>query len=173
MKKSCNHATILKVLHVWQGVLIRSCYQIEVMVITTRPPRPHPFCEPCAKRMPMVMLNDRQYWQINLNFAWAISSFSGSKWWPFAKTAGLRTRGGHAQLFFESAIANPQLAGSTYAITIPQLFKEMLFRNCNFFWSLQLEGELHFHNFQLIFGCGIWLIHEKNWEVKNLMLLSL
>jgi hypothetical protein len=40
-------------------------------------------------------------------------------------------RGGHAQLFFESAIAIPQLEGSTSAIAIPQLFKEMLLRNRN------------------------------------------
>jgi hypothetical protein len=40
-------------------------------------------------------------------------------------------RGGHAQLFFESAIAIPQLEGSTSAIAIPQLFKEMLLRNHN------------------------------------------
>jgi hypothetical protein len=33
-------------------------------------------------------------------------------------------RGGHTQLFFESAIATPQLEGSTSAIAIPQLFKE-------------------------------------------------
>jgi hypothetical protein len=31
------------------------------------------------------------------------------------------SRGGHAQLFFESAIAIPQLEGSTSAIAIPQL----------------------------------------------------
>jgi hypothetical protein len=41
------------------------------------------------------------------------------------------TRGGDAQLFFESAIAIPQLEGNTSAIAIPQLFKEMLLRNCN------------------------------------------
>jgi hypothetical protein len=48
-------------------------------------------------------------------------------------------RGGHAQLFFESAIATPQLEGSTSAIAIPQLFKECCsatatpqFRNHNF-----------------------------------------
>jgi hypothetical protein len=41
------------------------------------------------------------------------------------------TRGGHAQLFFESAIAIPQLEGSTFAIAIPQLFIEMLLRNRN------------------------------------------
>ncbi len=40
-------------------------------------------------------------------------------------------RGGQAQLFFESAIAIPQLEGSTSAIAIPQLFKEMLLRNRN------------------------------------------
>jgi hypothetical protein len=33
--------------------------------------------------------------------------------------------------FFESAIAIPQLEGSTSAIAIPQLFKEMLLRNRN------------------------------------------
>jgi hypothetical protein len=43
-----------------------------------------------------------------------------------------KTRGGHAQLFFESAIAISQLEGSTSAIAIPQLFKEMLLRNRNY-----------------------------------------
>jgi hypothetical protein len=48
------------------------------------------------------------------------------------------SRGGHAQLFFESAIATPQLEGSTSATAIPQLFKEFCsatpqFRNRNFF----------------------------------------
>jgi hypothetical protein len=33
-------------------------------------------------------------------------------------------RSGHAQLFFESAISIPQLAGSTSAIAIPQLLKK-------------------------------------------------
>ncbi len=41
------------------------------------------------------------------------------------------SRGGHAQLFFESAIAIPQLEGSTSAIAISQLFKKMLLRNRN------------------------------------------
>jgi hypothetical protein len=40
-----------------------------------------------------------------------------------------KSRDGQAQLFFEPAIAIPQLEGSTSAIAIPQLFKEMLFRN--------------------------------------------
>jgi hypothetical protein len=40
-------------------------------------------------------------------------------------------RGGHAQLFLESAIAIPQLEGNTSAIAIPQLFKAMLLRNRN------------------------------------------
>ncbi len=43
----------------------------------------------------------------------------------------VRTRDGHAQLFFESAIAIPQFEGGTSAIAIPQLVKEMLLRNCN------------------------------------------
>jgi hypothetical protein len=60
------------------------------------------------------------------------------------------TRGGHTQLFFESAIAIPQLERSTSAIAIPQLFKKCCsatpqFRNRNFFQksatsSLQLES---------------------------------
>jgi hypothetical protein len=40
-------------------------------------------------------------------------------------------RGGHAQLFFESAIAIPQLEGSSSTIAIPQLLKDMLLRNRN------------------------------------------
>ncbi len=43
----------------------------------------------------------------------------------------VRARGGHAQLFFESAIAIPQLEGSSSAIAITQLFKDMLLRNRN------------------------------------------
>jgi hypothetical protein len=43
----------------------------------------------------------------------------------------LNTRAGHAQLFFESAIAIPQLEGSTSAIAILQLCKGMLLRNRN------------------------------------------
>jgi hypothetical protein len=41
------------------------------------------------------------------------------------------SRGGYAQLFLESAIAIPQLEGSSSAIAIPQLFKNMLLRNHN------------------------------------------
>jgi hypothetical protein len=44
---------------------------------------------------------------------------------------GVFIRAGHAQLFFESAIAIPQLEGITSAIAIPQLFKAMLIRNHN------------------------------------------
>jgi hypothetical protein len=49
----------------------------------------------------------------------------------------VNSSGGHAQLFFESAIAIPQLVESISAIAIPQIFKEMLLqpqlRNRNFF----------------------------------------
>jgi hypothetical protein len=55
-------------------------------------------------------------------------------------------RGGQAQLIFESAIAIPQLEGSTSAIAIPQLLKKCCsatatpqFRNRNFVWSPQLQ----------------------------------
>jgi hypothetical protein len=40
-------------------------------------------------------------------------------------------RGGHVQPFFESAIVIPQLEGSTSAIAIPQLLKEIMLRNRN------------------------------------------
>jgi hypothetical protein len=39
------------------------------------------------------------------------------------------TRGGPVQLFFDPAIAIPQLEGSTSAIAIPQFFKEILLHN--------------------------------------------
>jgi hypothetical protein len=55
-------------------------------------------------------------------------------------------RGGHEQLFFESAIAIPQLEESTSAIALPQLLKKCCsatanpqFRNRNF---------LEVHNFK-------------------------
>jgi hypothetical protein len=60
--------------------------------------------------------------------------------------AFLVIRGGHAQLFFESATAIPQLERSTSAIAIPQLFKKCCsatatpqFRKRNFFRSPQLQ----------------------------------
>ncbi len=70
-------------------------------------------------------------------------------------------RGGHAQLFFESAIAIPQLEGSISTIAILQLFKEMLLRNRNpaiphlQFFLKTATWALQFHNFWHIFGCGI------------------
>jgi hypothetical protein len=63
--------------------------------------------------------------------------------------------------FFESAIEILQFEGSTSAIAIPQLFKEMLLPNCNcncaipqshFFYSTQYES---FRIFRHIFGHGI------------------
>ncbi len=60
--------------------------------------------------------------------------------------SSITVRGGHAQLFFESAIATTQLEGITSAIAIPQLFKECCsatvtpqFLNRNLFWSPQLQ----------------------------------
>jgi hypothetical protein len=73
----------------------------------------------------------------------------------------LISRGGHAN-FFRSAIAIPQREGSTSAMAIPQLFKEMLLRNRNssivFFLksatsSPQLESFLP--HFRHIFGRGV------------------
>jgi hypothetical protein len=93
-------------------------------------------------------------------------------------------RGGQAQLFFESAIAIPQLEGSASAIAIPQLFKEMLLRNRNtaipqsefFLKSATSSPQLESFN-SVIFGIFSAVesgqIMEKKSEVKNLMLLSL
>jgi hypothetical protein len=71
-------------------------------------------------------------------------------------------RGGHAQLFVESAIATSQLEGSTSAIAIPQLFKECCsatatpqFCNRNFSEVRNFKSatwELYFRNFWQIFG---------------------
>jgi hypothetical protein len=58
----------------------------------------------------------------------------------FTEDTALHAEVGTRNLFFESAIAMPQLAGSTSAIAIPQLFKKCCsatatpqFRNRNFF----------------------------------------
>ncbi len=80
--------------------------------------------------------------------------------------------------FFESAIAIPQLEGSTYEIAIPQLLKKCYsatatpqFRNHNLFWSPQLESLT-----STIFGAFLAMksgrFMKKN-QVKNLLLLSL
>jgi hypothetical protein len=78
------------------------------------------------------------------------------------------SRGGHEQLFFESAIAIPQLEGSTSAIAIPQLLKKCCFatattqfRNRNCFWSPQLQVcNLRSFISALI---GIFLAVESGW----------
>ncbi len=49
----------------------------------------------------------------------------------FSSASSEINKGGHAQLFYEPTIAIPQLEGRTSAIAIPQLFKEILLRNCN------------------------------------------
>jgi hypothetical protein len=83
------------------------------------------------------------------------------------------------QLIFESAIAIPQLEGSTSAIAIPQLLKKrcstaatLQFRDRNFFWSPQLESFT-----SAIFGAFLAAksgrFMKKKLEVKNLMQLSL
>jgi hypothetical protein len=92
----------------------------------------------------------------------------------------INTRGGHAQLFFESAITIPQLEGSTSAIAIPQLFKEMLLRNCNSAIAIfsdvrnfkSATCELHFRNF-LHFWPWNPVDLRKRPKVKNLVQLSL
>jgi hypothetical protein len=94
------------------------------------------------------------------------------------------TRGGQAQLFFESAIAIPQLEGSASAIAILQLFKEMLLRNRNSaipqsqFLLKSATSSPQLENFNsAIFGIFLAVesgqFMEKKLEVKNLMLLSL
>jgi hypothetical protein len=78
------------------------------------------------------------------------------------------TRGGHAQLFFESAIAIPQLEGSTSAIARPQLFKEMLLRNRNSaipqpqFFLMSATSSPQIERF-ITAVFGIFLIVESDW----------
>jgi hypothetical protein len=63
------------------------------------------------------------------------------------------------QLLFESRIAIPQLKGSTSAIAIPQLLKEMLVHSRNSAIAIfsdfrnfkSATSELHFRNFWHIF----------------------
>jgi hypothetical protein len=88
----------------------------------------------------------------------------------------VNSRGGHAQLFFESSIAILQLEGSTSTIAIPQLLKEMLLRNSAIAIFSEVRnfmagtGELYFCNFRHIYGRGMM---KKKSELKNLVLLSL
>jgi hypothetical protein len=86
--------------------------------------------------------------------------------------------------FFESSIAIPQLEGSTSAIAIPHLFKEMLLRNHNsaipqsqfFLMSATSSPQLEsfFPQFSAYFlpwnPVGV---HEKKSEIKSLMQLSI
>jgi hypothetical protein len=64
---------------------------------------------------------------------------------------------GTRNFFLESSLAIPQLEESTSAIAIPQLFKEMSFRNRNSaspqlqFFLKSATGELNFCNFRHIF----------------------
>jgi hypothetical protein len=91
----------------------------------------------------------------------------------------LMSGGGHAQLFFESAIAILQLEGSTSAIAIPQLFKKCCsatatpqFRNRNFFLNPQIES-FNSAIFSTFLAVESGRFMGKKSEVKNLMLLSL
>jgi hypothetical protein len=76
-------------------------------------------------------------------------------------------------IFFEFAIAIPQLEGSTSAIAIPQLFKEMLLRNRNSEISVFPEV----CNLRASFGIFLlWnpiVSWRKKSKVKNLILLYL
>ncbi len=91
------------------------------------------------------------------------------------------TRGGHAQLFFESAIAIPQLEGSTSSIAILQLLKKCCSATATpqsqfFLKSATSSPQLESFN-SAIFGTFLAVesgrFMGKNSEVKNLMLLSL
>jgi hypothetical protein len=91
------------------------------------------------------------------------------------------SKGGHAQLFLEFAIAIPQLEGVTSAIAIPQLFKTCCSATATpqshfFLKSATLDPQLESFTFAIL---GIFLALEsgrfmtKKLEVKNLMQLSL
>jgi hypothetical protein len=76
---------------------------------------------------------------------------------------------GTRNFFFESAIAILQLEESTSAIAIPQLFKEMLLRNCNsaipqsqFFLMFATSGPQLESFISAIFG--IFLAMESSWD---------
>jgi hypothetical protein len=84
-------------------------------------------------------------------------------------------RGGHAHLFFKSAIEIPQLEGSTSAIAILQLFEDMWLCNSNsgnpqlqFFLksatsSPQL-GSLNSAIFGIFLAVESGRFMEKNWR---------
>jgi hypothetical protein len=86
------------------------------------------------------------------------------------------SRGGHAQLFFESAIAIPQLEGSTSVIAIPQLLKNVVPQPQFFLKSATSSQQIESLN-SAIFGTfsavksGRFMGVKS--EVKNLVLLSL
>jgi hypothetical protein len=90
-------------------------------------------------------------------------------------------RGGHVQLFFESAIANPQFEGSTSAIAIPQLLKKFCSATAipqSQFFLKSATSSPQLENFNsAIFGVFLAvessLFMGKKSEVKNLVLLSL
>ncbi len=89
--------------------------------------------------------------------------------------------GGHAQLFYKSAIAIPQLEGNTTAIAITQLLKKCcsataISQSQFFLKSATSSPQLESFNSDIF---GIFLAVEsgqfmgKKSEVKNLVLLSL
>ncbi len=91
------------------------------------------------------------------------------------------SRGGHEQLFFESAIAIPQLEGSTSAIAIPQLFKKCysataIPQSQCFLESATSSPQLESFT-SAIFGTFLAVksgrFTKKKSEVKNLVLLSI
>jgi hypothetical protein len=94
---------------------------------------------------------------------------------------GVISRGGQAQLFFESTIASPQFEGSTSAIAIPQLLKKCcsattIPQSQFFLKSATSSPQLESFNSAIF---GIFLAVDsgqfmgKKSEVKNLVLLSL
>ncbi len=97
----------------------------------------------------------------HVQFVWAA--------YPFSSV--FISRGGDAQLFFESAIAIPQLEGSTSAIAIPQHFFNIapqpqlcnsaiaIFSEVRNFYSA--TWELQFRNFRHIFGRGNQSFHGE------------
>ncbi len=122
--------------------------------------KPHVWQGSCHVRQLTWMLHKHMHFILDLQNFFSVEY---SQYFLETNLLYHRSRGGQAQLFFESAIAIPQLEGSTCAIASPQLFKEMLLSNCNsaspqsqFFLKSATSSPQLGRNFRHIFGRGIW-----------------
>jgi hypothetical protein len=130
-------------------------------------------------KIELPCIHGRQPWAILTVFSnkLTVGNFNNNHLITYILVYTRKDRGGHAQIFFESAIAIPQLEGSTSAIAIPQLFKEMLLRNRNSAIAIFSDVRNLRASFPQ-FSAYFWPwnpvgVHGKKSEVKNLVQLSL